>query len=275
MGEDTICPTCGRDDFASTKGMRSHHAQIHGEKLRATLECEQCGDEYQVLYSDVDQSSFCSVECSNTYRFSGEKHPRWKGGQQTLECECCGGEYQTQRSQAASSRFCSMECKDTWQSERSPEDHPSWKGGKVAVTCEHCGEQYRVKQYQTEFTRFCSMECVWDYNSEHNVSQPVPKIPGNPGGLYQPLRDTLPPGKAFVEVSREYRGDECQMCGGDTALELHHIISVLAGGLNRPWNFLTLCKKCHAAVETYSREQLADYVPRITENGDVRPLSPK
>jgi len=50
---------------------------------RVTISCETCGDKKQVKPSEVDESRFCSQECMIKWRsnhFSGENHPRYKGG---------------------------------------------------------------------------------------------------------------------------------------------------------------------------------------------------
>ena len=33
VDESTVCPTCDRSDFASERGMKTHHAKSHGESL--------------------------------------------------------------------------------------------------------------------------------------------------------------------------------------------------------------------------------------------------
>lgn len=40
--DEIECPTCGRDDFKSRKGVRSHHSSVHNEIL-PNLICEKCG----------------------------------------------------------------------------------------------------------------------------------------------------------------------------------------------------------------------------------------
>jgi len=37
-------------------------------------------------------------------------------------------------------------------------------------------------------------------------------------------------------------------CGSSTLLEVHHIVPRSAGGLDEPWNCITLCQKCHRLV---------------------------
>jgi len=43
------------------------------------------------------------------------------------------------------------------------------------------------------------------------------------------------------------------MCGESAEkLDLHHIIPLLAGGVNEEWNYMTLCRSCHITVEHYT-----------------------
>jgi hypothetical protein len=43
--EETVCPTCGRDDFNSESGVRRHHTIQHDERL-PNLICEKCGSKF-------------------------------------------------------------------------------------------------------------------------------------------------------------------------------------------------------------------------------------
>lgn len=62
-------------------------------------------------------------------------------------------------------------------------------------------------------------------------------------------------GPSWNTIRERHRGGECEMCGtSERELHLHHIVPVLAGGTNEPWNFLTLCEECHTAAEWRTRE---------------------
>ena len=48
FGEETRCPSCGRDDFADERSMRIHHKLAHGESLAEREDryrCPECGRE--------------------------------------------------------------------------------------------------------------------------------------------------------------------------------------------------------------------------------------
>jgi len=72
--------------------------------------------------------------------------------------------------------------------------------------------------------------------------------------LYHAIVAQLP-GPSWRTLRKQHRGNDCEMCGSsDRELHLHHIVPVLSGGTNEPWNFLTLCQECHTAVEWRTRE---------------------
>lgn len=83
---DVECPTCGRTDFASERGVNVHHTRVHGESLtRKTISCSQCGDEITRQEWQISQSQqhFCSKRCwgeGMSERWSGENSPNWEGG---------------------------------------------------------------------------------------------------------------------------------------------------------------------------------------------------
>lgn len=50
---------------------------------KVTIQCESCGKNRRVKPAEVDESRFCTQSCMIEWRsehFSGENHPRWKGG---------------------------------------------------------------------------------------------------------------------------------------------------------------------------------------------------
>lgn len=45
-----------------------------------TLACSWCGRQYGVQASRVGKSRFCSKQCAGYGLFTGQNHPRWRGG---------------------------------------------------------------------------------------------------------------------------------------------------------------------------------------------------
>ena len=119
LGRMTECPTCGRDDFESKKGMRQHHALTHGESLvRETHTCNECGAEFEARSNVTGQ--YCSPECSNAAR---------RDDRVTVICDECGDEFAALPSQDR--RFCSTDCATAYLQNRE------------SVTCRQCGLTFR------------------------------------------------------------------------------------------------------------------------------------
>lgn len=134
--EDTECPTCGRDDFASVAGMKTHHAKTHGESIAGVkVTCDVCGDSFRRRQSHIDrhEHTLCSWECRSRCEgasASGKEHGQWSGGGESKTCEQCGENYIVKTAEAEESRFCSSECLSAWQAENwTGQDHPRWSGG--------------------------------------------------------------------------------------------------------------------------------------------------
>jgi 5-methylcytosine-specific restriction endonuclease McrA len=53
-------------------------------------------------------------------------------------------------------------------------------------------------------------------------------------------------GKRMREIVKQRDGHACRRCGATTKLEVHHIVSLQAGGAAYdPHNMITLCRVCH------------------------------
>lgn len=96
------------------------------------LECEACGNPFEVWPSQEDYRSHCSKECmAESYDgdYSGEYKREYFG-----KCEYCGDRIERIPSYPNTERvFCDKECYDNWQFEFGPRgvEHPNWNGGKV------------------------------------------------------------------------------------------------------------------------------------------------
>ena len=131
----TECPTCGRTDFKSLKGLRQHHTRSHGESIaKVELECDGCGEIYKRWKSQLDESEngYCSPECYHEHyeQASGLESPQTKAVE--YECDYCGGVCLKRPSRLgrADNLYCSRECADLDHSERMRLDgNPRWEGG--------------------------------------------------------------------------------------------------------------------------------------------------
>lgn len=114
------CPTCDREDFESRKGMRMHHAKVHGESLRhVTVVCENCGDAFEKEPHHVENSErhYCSKQCQSEYL------------SQKVDVEClnCGDIFERSPSGVRNRNFCSRSCTDDYL---VGEKHTNYKWGK-------------------------------------------------------------------------------------------------------------------------------------------------
>ncbi len=262
---DAECPTCG-DSFESERGVKSHHKQVHGESIAGvTVQCSNCGSEKSVfpkIAEDHDRH-FCSTACKAEWQsenVSGENHPSWEGGLQTVTCDNCGDEKDVKPHVADRERqFCDQGCWGEWASDNlSGSNAHAWEGGLIEVECDVCSKRKRVKPHQAEeYTAHFCESCRSEWARERFSGDGNPRWRGG-SDLYHGVKAVLPD-RAWSDVAEEVRSrDEvCQMCGesSDTAeLDVHHIIPVLAGGLNRPELLMALCRSCHMKAEAYTRD---------------------
>lgn len=256
------CPTCG-DTFVGQRGVRAHHAQIHGEKLRDTRPCSYCGEETEITPPKNSEKEFCDRNCYAKWQSEnevGENHPSWKGGLVPLICEQCGGEYKRKPSVVDDSRFCSKSCHNDWMAENhNGADHPVAK--QSFITCEWCGEkQHRSPANVSEGDSFCSKECKGRYMSVNRVGENHPHWTGGRQTYGKGWNDKK---KRKVRIRDQAR---CQECGRTEPEHLekfgrkhtvHHIQKARdfddPEERNAMGNLVTLCMgECHQKWEKMS-----------------------
>jgi len=98
-----------------------------------TLECGQCGEEYQVKPAREGLSRYCSNKCKNESKHDwvGGNNPHPNAGKRvTLTCEWCGDEYEAHIYESEQSRFCSVDCLGAYNGHSNQgENSPRWRGG--------------------------------------------------------------------------------------------------------------------------------------------------
>lgn len=167
MSQTTECPTCGRDDFKSRKGMQWHHAKQHGEPYRITVRCSNCGSELDRPPHRVDRSEnqFCDRDCNDAYlhgREAPESHNFRREGKSQYECDHCGKSFERYPSRVVGEKtFCSFECKnDALRGSRKHGIHygSNWKeqrkkrlekDGYECVICQKGNEQEKIDNGQS------------------------------------------------------------------------------------------------------------------------------
>jgi 5-methylcytosine-specific restriction endonuclease McrA len=101
------------------------------ETGKVTVECEHCGDSFEVYPYREDSARFCSRECkdSNMAGETGEQSRRWEGAKETFECVECGSEFKRFDKQN-DNKYCSKDCYNTASSRMfSGDGNPAWRGG--------------------------------------------------------------------------------------------------------------------------------------------------
>lgn len=135
MTSTSECPTCG-DNFKSERGMKTHHAQIHGESIAGEpVDCDNCGDTVRKKRWRIEEQEtfFCDEYCQFEYK-RGENHHQYDREQ--VSCDNC--EETIERPSCHLERrehnFCDYSCRDEFYRESgmfSGEDSPAWKGGRL------------------------------------------------------------------------------------------------------------------------------------------------
>lgn len=142
---DVECPTCGRDDFASEGAMKGHHAKKHGESIAGVdLECEECGNEFNVDADREDTAKYCSVECSD----KAKRKDRIK-----KTCVVCGTKFERLPSRK-DEQACSNECKGAMISKKLTKE-------KIEKECVVCGAEFEVVP-SLDRVKCCSKECGYE-----------------------------------------------------------------------------------------------------------------
>lgn len=130
---DISCPTCGRDDFSSEGGMKTHHYYKHNESIaKEDSECVSC------------KSSF-------------EYYPSNKDGNYCSDCVENGVHYSLQNLPIAFVEYVPM---------FEGSDHPSWVE-RVKRDCKNCNTVFEVKPSSDR--KFCSKDCYLSWRTDNNL----------------------------------------------------------------------------------------------------------
>ena len=232
--DDTECPTCGREDFKSTEGMRRHHALAHDESLlHQTVECDGCGDSIE-RRTDTDGDHYCSNGCMV------EKNAEVFRNRTETECKQCG---ETFKHVASKDRvFCGAACQG--EHERDLDESE----------CGYCGDVF--EHVPAKDRRFCSYDCMGAWRAENTTGDNNPAWKGGHAEYY---------GNNWHQQRRrrlEHDAHECVVCGitedehreqVGRSLDVHHIRPLRTfedpEDANVLRNLVTMCKPCHGRWE--------------------------
>lgn len=216
----------------------------------ATVQCQQCGDNFEVRPSRIATAKFCKRKCVDNWRkvnFRGEAHPGYKGAWITRICAYCSAEFGCWA--ASKQRFCSKPCSDKGGFRHHGESHPSYKPdarrrnrrGKHGAwarsvisrdsgTCQQCGSQeqlhaHHIKPFETfpdlrwdldNGVTLCA-RCHWAVHSTASNANAVNSgniLPGNAGDNPEPSFGRKPV-EGVTTNGRAYRrwSGQCEWCG--------------------------------------------------------------
>lgn len=141
-----------------------------------------------------------------------------------MECPNCGGEVPAKKvGQVGQPKtYCSIKCRNTAQGRRARGKAESWD--RSDRKCSTCGGSFSPK---TKHHAYCSVTCRSKGDNLRRFGGS-----GSNSNYYR---------TAFLEE----RGGVCQRCGVPDGLEIHHVITVAAGGSHEASNLLVVCKACH------------------------------
>lgn len=102
-------------------------------KGKVAVDCEVCGESFEVYPYREDSARFCSRECKdrNLAGKTGEDTPAWKGSKCEYECQNCGQQF-SDYSCREERQYCSDECyREASKEMFSGDGNPVWRGGRV------------------------------------------------------------------------------------------------------------------------------------------------
>lgn len=151
------------------------------------------------------------------------------------------------------------------------------KGFKPANRkCLNCGKEFVFDSRKQSGKKYCNDKCGYEYNLKNrrkrkNSADNLKEIVTNKvKKILEQAKNTEPNIALGITISEfvltsftekvqeeilERDGHRCYVCESDCEkLEIHHILKRRLGGSNNPENLITLCVKCHRAIETNSEE---------------------
>lgn len=133
------CPTCG-DSFDTEQGVKSHHAQVHGESISGfEYECGACGETFRDNRSPdhSEAPEYCSHECYS--------ESLAKGSMEDGECEECGEVVPYNK------RFCDYQCYWEWLADGNSSSYDEEVREKISKTHKELVEKGESPMQSEEF----------------------------------------------------------------------------------------------------------------------------
>lgn len=248
-----VCPTCDRS-FGTKNGMKSHFYQAHGRRY----------DEYRIERKYGVPAGwlaealywYIGYSLNNTADILAVSYDVVEV---LLEDNGCGH------------RNCSEATRYRWQSmssdERSQLLGPAHdKTRRLTEKGENPLVNWTMDNKDV-LAESAPVENLWHNNPKYD-RPPASELTGQEspnwrGGksIYDAVKQLLP-GHRWQQISHETieAVGKCEWCGTNSSecyrLDAHHIVPILCGGTNQPWNLMCLCRSCHSTAERYTRKLL-------------------
>lgn len=199
-------------------------------------DCKHCGVRFQrqmgLSHYRRNPPKMCSRRCRDLAQTT----------RVALRCAQCQVVFERKAYMARWSRergpFCGSQCYGAWQQENTHgEANPYYRPeAHLSVACDECGRNFhRIRSYRRGAHQFCSRDCFHSFAKE-NWKKPLPKGYGKSW-----------PSRKRAALSRD--GHECQDCGAQESLVVHHLRPYLdfeqAVEAHELGNLVTVCAACH------------------------------
>jgi len=162
------------------------------------------------------------------------------------ECENCGDIFERPSSKVRDGQnsFCSTMCSNEY---RTGKNNPNGTNS-VTITCAACGyekEKPASVANRGQVKHFCNENCMVKYWREQHVQS------GEDNPMYGGKGSDWRSRSEWLNLRQEKleQQSECEWCGDDSNIHIHHSIPVFAGGEKYSLdNLSTLCESCHYKV---------------------------
>jgi hypothetical protein len=155
------CEICGKGFYTPPSQVAKGNGRYcskacmgRGRDRRVEIACGTCGTLFLINAYEVGKQLYCSPSCGMRSR-SGDRGPRWKGGEIEVMCEWCGKGYMVKQYRAKETVFCSRRCHgDHMAVSMVGQNHPSWRGG-----WSHCDYPRTFNEQFKKMIRDRDMNC--------------------------------------------------------------------------------------------------------------------
>jgi endogenous inhibitor of DNA gyrase (YacG/DUF329 family) len=207
---------------------------------KVKVQCNECGKDIFRYPSQVYRVVYCSQDCFRSAR------------KKTMpKCVDCGNPVSKHKHKRC------VDCRNKYMVSKNHNAYIE----RVKVICDQCGKEIERRPNDISPHNFCDQKCMGDWKSENLQGKKASSWKGGFTPLIKKLR-LIPKAVQWRNLVLNRDNDECQECGSQDHLEVHHIkefaeivkennIKTLEEALlcEELWNISngqTLCVHCHA-----------------------------